>query len=96
LHHGVLLYIIIFLTGEQPDWPSELQDRSTVAEGLLKIGVTDATALEFEFTDAQLEHLTKALNAPVCEFVGFILPCLSSIFIIHSYSHFVFYFHDFA
>ncbi|UKZ81547.1 hypothetical protein TrVFT333_009319 [Trichoderma virens FT-333] len=49
-------------------WPSELQDRSTVAEGLLKIGVTDATALEFEFTDAQLEHLTKALNAPVCEF----------------------------
>ncbi|KAL6694345.1 hypothetical protein J3F84DRAFT_376595 [Trichoderma pleuroticola] len=49
-------------------WPDERQDRSAVAEGLVDTGVTDATSLDFEFTEAQLEHLTKALDAPICEF----------------------------
>ncbi|KAL7934751.1 hypothetical protein V8C35DRAFT_301748 [Trichoderma chlorosporum] len=49
-------------------WPDELQDRSAVAEGLIKTGVVNATSLEFEFIDTQMEHLTKALDAPVCEF----------------------------
>ncbi|KAM6484802.1 hypothetical protein HDV62DRAFT_404587 [Trichoderma sp. SZMC 28011] len=49
-------------------WPDERQDRSVVAEGLISTGVTDATSLEFEFTEAQLEHLTNALDAPICEF----------------------------
>ncbi|KAL7906559.1 hypothetical protein GGI35DRAFT_111286 [Trichoderma velutinum] len=49
-------------------WPDERQDRSAVAEGLIHTGVTDATSLDFEFTEAQLEHLTKALDAPICEF----------------------------
>ncbi|KAK4061759.1 hypothetical protein Trihar35433_9359 [Trichoderma harzianum] len=42
--------------------------RSAVAEGLISTGITDATYLDFEFTEAQLEHLTKALDAPICEF----------------------------
>lgn len=61
------MYKDLILTG--PDWPNERQDRSAVAEGLISTGVTDATSLEFEFTEAQLEHLTKALDAPICEFV---------------------------
>lgn len=62
----------------EPDWPNERQDRSAVAEGLISTGITDATYLDFEFTEAQLEHLTKALDAPICEFVcGYCLalPC---------------------
>lgn len=54
----------------QSDWPDELRDRSAVAEGLAATGVTDATSLLFEFDDAQLENVVKALEAPVCEFVG--------------------------
>ncbi|KAH8128145.1 hypothetical protein ACSS6W_011058 [Trichoderma asperelloides] len=49
-------------------WPDELRDRSVVSEGLAAIGVTDATSLLFEFDNAQLENLVKALEAPVCEF----------------------------
>lgn len=57
----------------QLEWPDELRDRSAVAEGLALTGITDATSLLFEFDDAQSEDLVKALEAPVCEFVGFIL-----------------------
>ncbi|KAL6903302.1 hypothetical protein GGI43DRAFT_401679 [Trichoderma evansii] len=49
-------------------WPNELRDRSAVTEGLAATGVTDATSLLFEFDDAQLENVVKALEAPVCEF----------------------------
>lgn len=67
----MLLYAYedLILTSGGPDWPDERQDRSAVAEGLISTGITDATSLEFEFTEAQLEHLTKALDAPICEFV---------------------------
>lgn len=59
------------------DWPDELRGRSAVTEGLAATGVTDATSLLFEFDDAQLENLVKALEAPVCEFVGIHLLALS-------------------
>ncbi|KAM0453084.1 hypothetical protein ACHAPV_009199 [Trichoderma viride] len=49
-------------------WPGGLRDGSAVTEGLAVTGVTDATSLLFEFDDAQLENLVKALEAPVCEF----------------------------
>ncbi|KAL7947627.1 hypothetical protein V8C42DRAFT_290311 [Trichoderma barbatum] len=49
-------------------WPDELRDRNAVATGLFETGVTDATFLDFEFTDTQLKHLVTALDAPVCEF----------------------------
>lgn len=62
----------------QLEWPDELRDRSAVAEGLTVTGITDATSLLFEFDDAQLEDLVKALEAPVCEFVG-IYPSLLSL-----------------
>lgn len=55
----------------QLDWPDELRDRSVLTEGLAATGVADATSLLFEFDDAQLENLVKALEAPVCEFVGY-------------------------
>lgn len=58
-----------------------MRDRSAVAEGLATTGIKDATSLLFEFDDAQLENLVKALEAPVCEFVGIhssILPLSSS------------------
>ncbi|KAL7918249.1 hypothetical protein ACQKWADRAFT_304713 [Trichoderma austrokoningii] len=49
-------------------WPDELRDRSAVAEGLAATGITDATSLLFEFDNAQLKNVVKALEAPVCEF----------------------------
>ncbi|PNP45087.1 hypothetical protein TGAM01_v206810 [Trichoderma gamsii] len=49
-------------------WPDDLRDRSAVVEGLATTGIKDATSLLFEFDDAQLENLAKALEAPVCEF----------------------------
>jgi hypothetical protein len=70
----------------QLEWPDELRDRSVVAEGLAMTGVLDATSLFFEFDDAQLENLVKALEAPVCEFVGIhssILLLSSSSFTSH-------------
>jgi hypothetical protein len=53
----------------KPDWPDELRDRIALAEGLAETGVTDATSLLFEFDDAHLKNLVKALEAPICEFV---------------------------
>ncbi|PTB62712.1 hypothetical protein BBK36DRAFT_1128532 [Trichoderma citrinoviride] len=49
-------------------WPDELINRRVVSKGLAEAGVTDATTLVLEFTDAQIEHLINALEAPVCEF----------------------------
>lgn len=64
------------------EWPGGLRDGSAVTEGLAVTGVTDATSLLFEFDDAQLENLVKALEAPVCEFVGIHPSILSVIFTI--------------
>ncbi|KAL7803300.1 hypothetical protein V8C44DRAFT_344575 [Trichoderma aethiopicum] len=49
-------------------WPNELMSPTAVARGLAEAGVVDATSLVLEFTDAQFEHLTSALEAPICEF----------------------------
>ncbi|KAL6872167.1 hypothetical protein J3F83DRAFT_734022 [Trichoderma novae-zelandiae] len=49
-------------------WPDELMNRSAVAVGLAEAGVTDATSLVLEFTDAQLAQLATALEAFVFEF----------------------------
>lgn len=49
---------------QQLEWPDELRDRSAVAEGLATTGIKDATSLLFEFDDAQLENLVKALEIP--------------------------------